>query len=329
MKSIYYYLLFLGFWFSSFSSHAQQMTQQTQYVGNNFLLNPAIAGIESYLDLRTSYKTQWVGSEGAPTSFYTSVHSSIDRNGSSGNNLSSNNGSSGQYGSALPHHGYGAIIQMNKAGLFSILSFNLNYAYHIPLTGTLNMSAGISTGLKQYRLNRDKLDVLEPNDELLTGDASQKITPDLGIGFWIYSKNYYLGLSGLQLLRNKSDNGTTEPNASSMPNFYATAGLRIHASDLLSISPSMMVKTTENGQVKVDANTKLTYNQFLWLGASYRHKDALAGTLGTYLSHMLDVSYTYNIATSELNQISANSHEVVVGIKLNNRQKIRSPQWTW
>ncbi|GAB3202256.1 type IX secretion system PorP/SprF family membrane protein [Pontibacter aydingkolensis] len=316
---------------------SQQLPQHTQYTQNNFLLNPAVAGIENYIDVRTSYRTQWVGLEGAPTSFYTSLHSSINKNDRNAKRLSiGNGGSNGDSGAnknnrfhIKPHHGVGAVAQMDKAGLLRTFSMSLSYAYHLPLTSNLNMSAGVTAGLKQFRLNKKELNVLTPEDPFLTGDAAHMNKAELGVGFWLYSANFYVGFSGMQLLRREKDNPNTEPHAALQRHYYVTGGIRIKASDLVNITPSVMVKTAESGLSMVDVNTKFTYDQRFWLGSSYRHGDAFTGTVGIYLNHMLDVSYSYDITTSELNQVSANSHEVVVGLKLNNKQKVFCPKWIW
>ena len=56
---------------------AQQRPQYTQYALNNYLTNPAVGGIESYADLRTSYRGQWAGVEGAPETMDVTFHGSI------------------------------------------------------------------------------------------------------------------------------------------------------------------------------------------------------------------------------------------------------------
>jgi len=56
---------------------AQQKPQYTQYVMNNFILNPAIAGIENYVDLKAGYRAQWQGLDGAPVTSYISIHAPI------------------------------------------------------------------------------------------------------------------------------------------------------------------------------------------------------------------------------------------------------------
>ncbi len=44
---------------------AQQQPYYTQYILNNFILNPALAGIENYWDFKVSYRNQWVGLQGS------------------------------------------------------------------------------------------------------------------------------------------------------------------------------------------------------------------------------------------------------------------------
>lgn len=39
------------------------------YMANNFVLNPAVAGIESYTDLKRSARSQWTGIAGADRRF--------------------------------------------------------------------------------------------------------------------------------------------------------------------------------------------------------------------------------------------------------------------
>ena len=51
---------------------AQQRPHYTQYILNNYILNPAISGIENYTDVKLSARDQWVGLNGAPrTSYFT------------------------------------------------------------------------------------------------------------------------------------------------------------------------------------------------------------------------------------------------------------------
>src|SRR5882757_2182802 len=56
---------------------AQQKPQYTQYVLNNLLINPAVTGIENYIDVKTGYRSQWTGLQGAPVTNYITINAPL------------------------------------------------------------------------------------------------------------------------------------------------------------------------------------------------------------------------------------------------------------
>ncbi|MCZ8215891.1 MAG: type IX secretion system membrane protein PorP/SprF, partial [Cyclobacteriaceae bacterium] len=61
------------------TSFAQQQAYYTQYVLNPFVSNPALAGIETYWDVKFSYRDQWQGIEGAPQTTYVTVNGPLKK----------------------------------------------------------------------------------------------------------------------------------------------------------------------------------------------------------------------------------------------------------
>ncbi|MBK8615138.1 MAG: type IX secretion system membrane protein PorP/SprF [Flavobacteriales bacterium] len=55
-------------------ARAQQIAQYTQYVFNQFSVNPAVAGSKDCLDVRLGFRQQWVGFPGAPVTAWASLH---------------------------------------------------------------------------------------------------------------------------------------------------------------------------------------------------------------------------------------------------------------
>jgi type IX secretion system PorP/SprF family membrane protein len=316
----------------------QQRPQFSQYVQNNYLLNPAVAGIESYTDLRLGFRNQWVSLEGAPKSFYASIQTSLNKNDRNvpsrksrahdfGKNKTNANKNNRFY--VRPHHGIGAVAQVDQAGLLTMTSFNVSYSYHLPLTKSINLSSGFNTGVVQYRLNRNDLDLVTPDDPFIV-DFNNINKLDLGVGLWLYGRNFYVGGSGIQLIKSKNDVVLSNtPRASLQPHYYATAGVRVPIHRELDIIPSVLVKMAEGGMTTVDVNAKMIFGERYWGGVSYRHLDAASIMAGVHVSHFADVSYSYDFATSDMNRVSVNSHEIVVGLKLNNMRKIICPEWIW
>ena len=64
---------------ASVAVSAQAKPSYTQYVLNNFALNPAVAGIENYTDIKISNRNQWSNIEGHPVTSYVSIHGPIGK----------------------------------------------------------------------------------------------------------------------------------------------------------------------------------------------------------------------------------------------------------
>ena len=60
-------------------SFAQQRPHYTQYILNNYIINPAVAGIENYTDVKISHRHQWVGIQDAPVTTYLTIHGPLKR----------------------------------------------------------------------------------------------------------------------------------------------------------------------------------------------------------------------------------------------------------
>lgn len=318
-------------------SFSQQRPQLTQYMQNSFLVNPAVAGIESYADLRAGYRSQWVGIEGAPKTFYTSIHAALnkhDRNAEplgQRNNISlKSNANRNNRFYQKPHHGIGAIAQVDQAGIIRASTLSVSYAYHLPITQTINLSSGVNAGVTQISLNRN-LFMQTPNDPFIYGDMANMLKLDVGLGMWLYSQDFYVGVSGAQLTGGRNQPYAVEegPRTRLQPHYYLTGGYRVGVSNELSLTPSIMIKNGGYRQTAVDLNLKALYGQQFWVGFSYRHEDAVAGMVGFYLNHLFDVSYAYDFAISDLSRVNANSHELIVGFKLNNPNRIVCPKWIW
>ncbi len=63
----------------SLAAMAQAKPFYTQYILNNYILNPAVSGIENYTDIKASYRNQWVGIEGHPVTSYITIHAPINK----------------------------------------------------------------------------------------------------------------------------------------------------------------------------------------------------------------------------------------------------------
>ncbi len=298
-------------------SFSQQRAQYTQYMVNSFTLNPAVAGSEDFIDAKLGYRAQWVGFEGAPRTFYFTTHAQIGKDHSQYHNH--------YKGEHKSWHGLGAYIFKDETGPLSRTAFNAAYAYHVPLTKDIKMSVGIFGGFKQYSLDASNLiwettPVINP---ILGGNT--KFLPDLSFGGLIYSSKYYFGFSGTQLFQNplflEGQNGNSFGKLDN--HYFISGGMVLPFNYDWYFAPSFMVKVVTPAPVSVDLNAKLRYKDLYWAGLSYRVRDSFSLIFGTTINEMIDVSYSYDLTTSNLYRYNTGSHEIVLGLRLKYKPEIR------
>src|SRR3546814_1564444 len=110
--------------------------------------------------------------------------------------------------------------------------------------------------------------------------------------------------------------------------YFATAGYRFRLDDF-HLTPSVMWKVVQPATVAYDMNLKGQVADAFWAGLSWRHRDGIAAMAGFFISSTLKVAYAYDFINSDLRQHSLGSHEIILGIKLNNQKGPKCPTIVW
>ena len=346
MKKIFYTTI-TGCLFS-LAAFSQAKPSYTQYVLNNFILNPALSGIENYTDIKLSLRDQWVGIEGAPRTAYFSFHTPIGKKDLRTNATSfqvpgdNPRGKMAwdQYEVSPPHQGVGFTAVNDKAGYINRWTISGTYAYHKPLGVQTALSIGFSAGISSVNLDRSKVDFAgtDPND-LAVGYASgelKKLKPELGAGLWLYSARYYLGASVLNIIPGKAkftSNSGDKYGSFFSPNFFATGGYKFAVSDFVTVLPSVMFQYWQPQLSGLHTNIKFQYLDQFWLGGGYRFSNLISGysaMAGVNVSNTFNIAYSYEVATtSRLRTYTGNTHEIMIGFLIGNKYGDTCPRNLW
>ena len=314
------------------SIFAQQKPQYTQYIFNSYLLNPAFAGIENYVDVKVGHRRQWTGLEGAPVSTYLTVNAPIGEgflNGGSGSGNPSERSYTSTYMAAEPHHGVGLTLMSDKAGIISQTNIGGTYAYHLGLTSTMNLAVGVTAGISQYSIDKNLITLENDIDPAIINIAGTRWNPDVSFGAVLYGANYFVGMSAQQLLPQRLFTNNFANDTKTVPHFFFTGGVRMYVSDDINMIPSVLVKFIKPVPVTFDINLKVAFRDKFWIGGSYRRNDSFGALAGFNLSSLINIGYSYDINTSSLNTVSNGSHEIVLGIMLNNRFNAKCPKHSY
>lgn len=322
---------------------AQQQPHYTQYVINNYILNPALSGIENYTDVKIGHRHQWTGINDAPVTTYLTVHTPIgkkdDRITATSFDMPGENPRGRNYWqdytAAAPHHGIGLKVINDRTGPLNRFGGYLSYAFHLGISAQTSISAGFEAGLRNISLNSSKLDFGQANPvdpAVINSGVINSLKPDFGAGIWIYSASYFIGVSAQQIIPQKvyfSENKVQPYGSDLLPHIFATAGYRFMLDDDISALPSVMCKFISPSPVQVDLNMKLQYRDALWVGAGYRFNDGFSGMLGVNVSNTFNLSYAYDYTTTPLQTYSKGTHEIVLGFLIGNKYGDSCPRNVW
>lgn len=297
----------------------QQKAQYTQYMNNNYILNPAAGGTEDYIDIKACFRKQWVNMQGGPTSYYLTAHSPLGKYHGKPHIKNSYNG----------YHSIGGSLSRDVTTPITRTAAYLSYGYNIPLVKSLRLSLAAAVGMQQYALDGSNLSTKDPDPVLVTRVSS---VPDATLGAWLYSDKFYVGIADAQILQSKlafNVNSGATVGSKLNSHYFVTAGVRLPINHDFILIPSSLLKYVAGAPVSIDLNVKCKFQDFAWIGLSYRRLDSFAGMAGVTIRKWIDIGYSYDASISELIPYNHGSHEILVGIRLKSRKDIICPANFW
>lgn len=273
---------------------SQQLPHFTQFMFNDYVLNPAVAGTKDHYQVRSNSRFQWAGIVDAPQTI------SLSMNG--------------------PHRtrpmGFGGYLYNDVTGPTSRTGLYGTYAYNVAIKGNVRLSMGLSFGIMQNKIDGTEITLHDPNDLAMQGGISSAWVPDASVGFYFYSNDWYAGVSAFQLFSNNlkvydEKNGLNKLKG----HFFLLGGYRYDINEDFRIEPSLIIKAMSPVPIQIDVNAKVTYVEMVWLGLSYRSRDAASILLGYIHDKRYYFGYSFDFSTSDIRSYNSGSHEIMIGIR--------------
>ncbi len=280
----------------SMNGFAQQLPQYTQYMLNDFAINPAVAGrIENVWDCKSNNRYQWVGVTDAPRTYILSMHGPFK-----GLNM-----------------GIGGMLYTDIVGPTRRVGIQLAYSYHLKINSEYKLNMGINGGFLQYSLDGSKITFKDGYDPVTPMMYRSYLTPDFGAGLYLHSEKLYIGLSVPQMIQTEVRfKDVINTGLSRLkPHYYLLAGYKMKMSGDFAFEPTALIKFISPTPIKVDAGARITYQDKIWIGANYRTNDAITALIGFTYNSWLTFGYSYDYTTTALQQFSTGTHEIMLGLR--------------
>ncbi len=304
MKKIIISILFLGFIIASFG---QQVPISSQYMMNRLIINPAYAGELGFYSASISYRKQWVGLDGAPSTQNISIH-----------------------GPALKGKlGIGLVVFRDVIGVSRENNISGSFSYKLKIKKKQTLSFGISASAVFSNNEWSQITTTDAQDASFITDSPQHIFPDFSAGIYYNAEKYFIGLSVPMFLQHQLESSSSNysiKNNFSEYNYMAEAGLKLKLNKVL-IKPSLLSRYLPSSSFQMDLNCIVDIDNTLGLGVSYRTKDAIVGLIQFHATDQIIIGYSYDHSISELQKYNNGSHEIFLRYDLRYKVKAIDPRF--
>lgn len=294
--------------FAISSLFSQQEIQNSFYMFNSSVLNPAYAGSRDALSLVMDYRNQWTGWAGAPRTTNFIAHSPLKNESI----------------------GVGLNVVNDKIGPTDKNSIFADFAYRLKLNAKNDrLCFGIRSGVDMLRNNFSNLRINDGTDPLSSNNINfNSNTFNVGAGIYYYGKRHFLGFTAPKIIPSQISEDALFSASKQVPHFYLIGGYVYKINALWDLKPGFAVKYTKNAPVSVDANISVLFNDKIWFGLMYRNASAAGANVVYNISKQLRIGYAFDYTLTKMSSYSPGTHEVIMGFDLISPHKVfKSPRY--
>lgn len=281
------------------SLYAQQTPQFTQYLFNPTSINPAFAGSAEGLSAILMNRSQWTDFENAPSTQSVSIHAPLSNK----------------------KVGVGISFIKDDLGNENFMYFNGDFSYALQLNEKVRLALGLKAGVTNYSLSGDFLSKPDVQNDPYFSEYSESWKPNFGVGSYLYSERWYVGLSATQLFSNellRYPDDEMEFRPTETTGVYLTGGYEFNLVPNVVLKPTTMLRFSNSQPMYWDLGTNFIFNDKFWLGINYRFNDF--DTIGTLASFNfwdnLNVGYAYEFPVTDFGPIIGGTHEFFLSYNL-------------
>lgn len=273
------------------SAHAQVDPLYAQYLNNPLLINPAYTGLNNNFNASVTYRKQWAGFEGSPTTYNFNAHTSLFDN----------------------RMGLGLIVLRDNIGVNSNTEVHGTYAYRLDLDQKY-FSFGLQAGFINFRGNNGDLNPYDPGDPIF--EETERISkPSFGAGAALHSERFFIGVSVPRMLKAKATFSDLETELYSQ-HFYLMGAYVIYLNEHIRFKPSVLLKSVKGSPLSTDLNFSVNFEEKYTAGIYTRNFNAYGLLAQMKLADSYRFGYAFEVPSG--NSVGSNftTHEIMIGLNL-------------
>jgi len=273
-------------------SLAQQDPLYSQYILNPLTINPAYAGLNNNFNASFSYRSQWGGFDGNPTTFNLNSHISLVDN----------------------RVGAGLMILQDKIGNNTNTEITAVGSYKLQLENSV-FSFGMQAGVVNFKTDPSALNLADPGDPAFTTTENLS-KPNIGMGIALKSEKYFVGLSVPRLLSTTFKSSQGQEFDLYDQHFYAFGSYVFTMGTRFRLKPAILLKSVSGAPLSTDLNVNVNIDQVYQAGVFTRNFNTYGLQLQALFKEKFQFGYTFEIPTANSVGSQFSTHEILLGVKL-------------
>lgn len=268
---------------------AQQDLMTNNKIDNQSIINPAYKSFHGRGTLILHHRSQWTGFNGAPISDMILFNSKTKYD-----NIA--------MGGALINDNIGPTNNFNA---------RVNFNYAIKINKKSQVVFGTNVGFNVISNKFSSIALTDPNDVAFANDINSVFTPNIGLGVFYHTYQFYAGLSVPNIIESSPKDGLTNLKR----HYYLMTGasLRINKRDKNLFQPKLLVKMVPGAPIQYDLNIDFLLSYYYIIGIAYRSGDIIGINLGFDIVENLTLLYSFGYSFSNTSfKYNGGSHEVML-----------------
>lgn len=283
-------LYFLLFIVAVHPAFAQQDPLYAQYLTNPMLFNPAYAGLNNALNASLSFRNQWAGYSGSPSTVNLNGHLSLVEN----------------------KVGLGGMIVRDVIGPTKNTEALFTAAYKIKLdkNNRYLLSFGMQAGVVSSANNYSQLHLDNPADPHFT-QPMNLTWPNLGFGAILTGEKFLVGVSVPRMLKAKNDDGGLLYNQ----HVYLFTSYVHYLGTRLRLKPSLLLRGASGAPLSADINFNINIDTKYTAGIFVRNFNTYGVLVHAWFREKFRLGYAFELPSGQSVGTQFTSHEITLGIK--------------
>ncbi|MVN22953.1 PorP/SprF family type IX secretion system membrane protein [Mucilaginibacter arboris] len=285
--------IFLSFVIIQTSVKAQLNPLASQYFQNQYLFNPAMAGINNGLNLNLSVRKQWSSIPGSPFTQAISADYLLSR------------------------AAFGVNVYNEQSGLLKSTRAVATYAYHIPLgQNNQKLNFGLSAGVLSQRVPYNEV-IGDPNDLSVARYNERKsyLDGDFGVAYTSNNLSVQAALPNLRSIFNQDNNNYTIDRSL----YFTSVGYRFNFGETINaigLEPKVSFRGVKGYTNILDAGANLTFaNNLLSFQGMYHSTKSTTVGFGLNKNNYSILAF-YTTETSAISNYTNGDFEISLQLHL-------------